>query len=89
MAVCNPEKYLEKNSTGLTPWNFDWAVQYVIHYSFHILHVPSTRLSAQLVIFFSFYGTQFLYKAICTQRNPNGLKYSFDVFHSTSKYTLT
>ena len=53
MAVCNPEICLEKNSTGLTPWNFDPACS-VCHSLLISYPSLSTRSSDQLVIFYLF-----------------------------------
>ena len=49
VALRNPEIYLEKNSTGLTPWNF-YPVCSVCHSLFISYFSPSTRSSAQLIL---------------------------------------
>ena len=89
MAVYNPEICLEKNSTGLIPWNFDPACS-VCHSIVISYSSPSTRSSAQLVILF--FNTIFVSNYVYPE-NPEWIQVAihstFFIHSSVAKYTLT
>ena len=83
VAVCHPEIYLERYSTGLTPWNFD-LVSSVSHSLLIYYPSPSTRSSTQLVFLILFLKHNFCIMPFVPMQNTPNVEIYADLNSSDS-----